>query len=85
MAAPLRDATIRLSDGRLLAYCEWGNDTGPAVLAFHGSPGSRVWWPGAEITAAAGARLLTVDRPGYGGSDHSPVVRLRAGLRTWSS
>jgi pimeloyl-ACP methyl ester carboxylesterase len=72
MATPLRDATIRLRDGRSLAYCEWGHEGGPVVLAFHGSPGSRVWWPGAEVTAAAGARLVTVDRPGYGGSDPLP-------------
>ena len=72
MAAPLRDATIRLRDGRSLAYCEWGHEGGPVVLAFHGSPGSRVWWPGAEVTAAAGARLVTVDRPGYGGVRTAP-------------
>ena len=72
MATPLRDATIRLRDGRSLAYREWGYEGGPVVLAFHGSPGSRVWWPGAEVTAAAGARLVTVDRPGYGGAESLP-------------
>jgi pimeloyl-ACP methyl ester carboxylesterase len=70
--APRVDATIQLSDGRSLAYCEWGVADGPAVLAFHGSPGSRVWWPKHEVTAGAGARLVTVDRPGYGRSDPHP-------------
>ena len=69
MAAPIRDATVRLRDGRALAYCEWGHAEGPAVLAFHGSPGSRVWWPALHHTEVAGVRLVTVDRPGCGASD----------------
>jgi pimeloyl-ACP methyl ester carboxylesterase len=68
----LRDTTMRLRDGRALAFCEWGRPDGPVVLAFHGSPGSRTWWPGEEVTIAAGAHLVTVDRPGYGGSDPIP-------------
>jgi pimeloyl-ACP methyl ester carboxylesterase len=71
-AQPIRDATVRLHDGRALAYCEWGRTEGPAVLAFHGSPGSRVWWPGLPHTEAAGVRLVTVDRPGCGNSDPLP-------------
>jgi pimeloyl-ACP methyl ester carboxylesterase len=69
---PRRDSKVRLSDGRALAWCEWGTPSGPTVLAFHGTPGSRVWWPGEAQTTAAGVRLLTVDRPGYGGSDPIP-------------
>ena len=76
---PLRDATIPLRDGRTLAYCEWGDARGPAVFAFHGAPGSRVWWPGEAETLAAGARLVTVDRPGCGGSTHSSAGRSPAG------
>ena len=75
-ASPLRDSTVRLSDGRTLAWCEWGAPSGPVVLAFHGSPGSRVWWPGEAETRAAGVRLVTVDRPGYGGSDPLPGRRI---------
>jgi pimeloyl-ACP methyl ester carboxylesterase len=63
------DATVRMRDGRGLAYCEWGDAGGPAVLAFHGAPGSRVWWPDEDTTAAAGVRLVAADRPGYGRSD----------------
>ena len=75
-APPLRDSTVCLGDGRTLAWCEWGVADGPAVLAFHGSPDSRVWWPGEDQTRAAGARLITSDRPGYGGSDPLPGRRV---------
>lgn len=63
------DAAVRTRDGRELAYREWGDAGGPVVLAFHGAPGSRVWWPGEDITTAAGVRLVAVDRPGCGGSE----------------
>ena len=42
------------------------------VLLVHGGPGSRLLCPDEDATAAAGVRLLTVDRPGYGGSDPRP-------------
>jgi pimeloyl-ACP methyl ester carboxylesterase len=71
-ARPRADATITLADGRALAYCEWGNPTGFPVLLVHGGPGSRLLCPDEDATAAAGVRLLTVDRPGYGGSDPRP-------------
>jgi pimeloyl-ACP methyl ester carboxylesterase len=71
-ARPRADATITLADGRTLAYCEWGNPTGSPVLLVHGGPGSRLLCPDEDATAVAGVRLLTVDRPGYGGSDPRP-------------
>jgi pimeloyl-ACP methyl ester carboxylesterase len=71
-----RGSIVRLGDGRELAWCEWGVPTGPAVLAFHGTPASRVWWPGEALTTAAGVRLITVDRPGYGRSDPLPGRRV---------
>jgi pimeloyl-ACP methyl ester carboxylesterase len=49
-----------------------GNPTGSPVLLVHGGPGSRLLDPDEDATAAAGVRLLTVDRPGYGGSDARP-------------
>ena len=75
-ASPLRDSSVRLGDGRRLSWCEWGAPNGPVVLAFHGTPGSRVWWPGEAQTKAVGARLITLDRPGYGGSDPLPGRRV---------
>jgi pimeloyl-ACP methyl ester carboxylesterase len=75
--APVDDATFRLADGRCLAYRSWGTVGGPLVLAFCGTPGSRVWWPGAEHARQDGAHLVTVDRPGYGLSDPVPGRQLR--------
>lgn len=66
------DETIRLRDGRRLAFCEWGPIDGPAVFLFHGSPGSRVWCPNEAHTRAANVRLIVVDRPEYGRSEPSP-------------
>jgi pimeloyl-ACP methyl ester carboxylesterase len=39
------------------------------VLLLHGAPGSRLLCPDAAITEARGVRLVTFDRPGFGGSD----------------
>ncbi len=50
---PIRNATIRLRDGRLL-YCEWDHARRPVALAFDGSRGSRVWCPGEAPTKTAG-------------------------------
>ena len=69
MSAPLVDARLRLRDGRWLAYCEWGDRAGTPVVLFHGAPGSRRMAPQPGVTAQLGARLVTFDRPGYGGSD----------------
>jgi pimeloyl-ACP methyl ester carboxylesterase len=71
-ARPRADEMMTLTDGRTLAYCEWGAPTGHPVVLMHGAPGSRLLCPDEEATAAAGVRLLTADRPGYGGSDPRP-------------
>ena len=60
---------VTLADGRRLAYTEWGLPEGSPVMAFHGTPGSRLWCPDETATAAAGVRLVMPDRPGVGGSD----------------
>ncbi len=75
-ASPKVDRTIRLQDGRQLAYCEWGALDGRPVVLLHGAPGSRLICPDEEATEAAGVRLLTVDRPGYGRSDPRPARTL---------
>jgi pimeloyl-ACP methyl ester carboxylesterase len=71
-AAPLVDERLRLADGRLLAWAEWGDRRGRPLLLLHPRPGSRLLCPDRAATAAAGVRLITVDRPGYGGSDPVP-------------
>lgn len=71
MGGPSDDA-IRLRDGRRLAFAEWGAPDGDVVLFFHGRPHSRLWCPDEAVTLASGVRLVTVDRPGVGGSDVLP-------------
>jgi len=69
----LREGTVRLSDGRALAYAEWGDPAGTPVLHFHGIPGSRLErHTDDRIYARLGIRYVTMDRPGYGRSDPSP-------------
>ena len=51
-----------------LAVDDPGRADGPVVLFLHSAPGSRRFDPDPAATAAAGVRLLTVDRPGYGES-----------------
>jgi hypothetical protein len=41
-ATPRADRTIRLRDGRDLAYSEWGDLAGRPVVLLHGTPGSRL-------------------------------------------
>jgi pimeloyl-ACP methyl ester carboxylesterase len=64
--------TVRLRDGRTLAYAEAGRPDGFPVLSSHGTPASRL--PGAWAGAAekVGARFIQADRPGYGLSDFNP-------------
>jgi pimeloyl-ACP methyl ester carboxylesterase len=52
-----------------VGYCEWGDLGGAPVVLLHGVPGSRLFCPDEGATEAAGVRLLTIDRPGYGRSD----------------
>lgn len=58
-----------LPDGRTLGYDDVGDPAGWPVIYLHGTPDSRLArHPDDTLTAAAGVRLLAVDRPGYGGS-----------------
>lgn len=65
---PVDDSVVRLADGRSLAWASWGRQDGQPVVLLHRAPGSRLFDPDPEATAAAGVRLLTLDRPGYGGT-----------------
>lgn len=63
-------ASIRLRDGRRLAYTVGGDPAGRPVFVFHGLPGSRFQrHPDNTIAVTLGARLITPDRPGFGLSD----------------
>jgi pimeloyl-ACP methyl ester carboxylesterase len=64
------DRMTKSVDGRKLAFAEWGDPEGFPVFQLHGTPGSRLGrHPDESIYAKAGARLITYNRPGYGGSD----------------
>lgn len=71
-ATPRSEGRVRLRDGRSLAFADWGDPRGRPVVMFHGMPATRLQCPDADATLAAGVRLITVDRPGYGGSDPRP-------------
>jgi pimeloyl-ACP methyl ester carboxylesterase len=71
--APLREGSIRLKDGRRLAFAESGDPSGMPVIFLHGNPGSRYMrHPDDALTYRLGVRLITPDRPGYGLSDYQP-------------
>ncbi len=64
---------LQLKDGRRLCYSEYGALDGYPVLYNHGFPGSRLEAQLLDTAAKnVGARLVAVDRPGYGGSDYLP-------------
>jgi len=64
------DKAISLRDGRTLSYAEYGDPSGKPVFFFHGLPGSRRQrHPDDSIAIELGARIITIDRPGYGLSD----------------
>ncbi len=61
---------ISLRDGRTLGYAEYGDPNGKPVFFFHGLPGSRLQrHPDESIATGLSARIITIDRPGYGLSD----------------
>jgi pimeloyl-ACP methyl ester carboxylesterase len=75
----VREATIRLSDGRLLGYAEYGDPGGAPVLTLHGLPGSRFQrHPDESIATRLGARLMVFERPGFGLSSPAPRGSLLA-------
>ena len=62
--------SVTAADGRKLMVAQWGDMEGFPVFSLHGTPGSRLgrhYDQGAYIEV--GARVITYDRPGYGGSE----------------
>jgi len=67
---PEPTTTLALPDGRRLACDDVGDPAGRAVVWLHGAPDCRLArHPDDGLAAAAGVRLLALDRPGYGWSD----------------
>jgi pimeloyl-ACP methyl ester carboxylesterase len=73
----LSDQVMQAPDGRRLAFAEWGDPNGFPVFSLHGTPSSRFARHHDESKyVQADARLITYDRPGYGGSDRRPGRRV---------
>jgi pimeloyl-ACP methyl ester carboxylesterase len=63
------ESTMTLPDGRTLAYTDIGASGGRVAYYFHGAPGGRLELVSLdEAFAAMDVRVITADRPGYGGS-----------------
>jgi len=54
---------VRLRDGRIFGYAEYGAQLGTPVIAFLGS-GSRILRPPDQTTMERDVRLLIVEHPG---------------------
>jgi pimeloyl-ACP methyl ester carboxylesterase len=68
----MREIEIDRGD-RVLRVRDAGDPGGVVVMYFHGTPGSRLDLSFGEHAAAEqGVRLVTFDRPGYGGSTAAP-------------
>ncbi|MEH7122457.1 alpha/beta hydrolase [Bacillus sp. JJ1773] len=65
----MEERVFRLIDGRKLGYIEYGKAEGIPVMAFHGTPGSKIWFRDDSEITKAGLRLIATDRPGFGTSD----------------
>ena len=77
MAGASSTQTVATADGRTLAIAECGDPAGFPVFLLHGTPGSRFAGQGdASAYEEVGARVITYDRPGYGGSDRFPGRRV---------
>jgi pimeloyl-ACP methyl ester carboxylesterase len=65
--------TLRLANGRILGFAEYGETEGAPILYFHGNPGSRLelsLFDGIEtVLTRLNLRIITVERPGIGLSD----------------
>ena len=73
---------VRLQDGRMLGYAQFGAAEGAPIFYFHGFPGSRLDWQffgDEECLEELNACVIAVDRPGYGLSD----AKRRRSIRDW--
>jgi pimeloyl-ACP methyl ester carboxylesterase len=67
-------STITLSDGRKVQFEQYGDPAGIPALWFHGGFSSRLEASPLDVPARElGVRLLSLDRPGLGGSDPLPA------------
>jgi pimeloyl-ACP methyl ester carboxylesterase len=70
--SPIPNERIQLQDGRWLGIAEYGDPEGKPVFYFHGTPSSRLLHPDEATTTSLGARLIILERPGFGLSSFQP-------------
>jgi pimeloyl-ACP methyl ester carboxylesterase len=76
VAGTAQACTLCLSDGRVLAWAEYGHRHGYPLIYFHSQAGSRLEAGFLHNAAlAAGFRLIAIDRPGIGQSDFHALKR----------
>ncbi|NNC92687.1 MAG: alpha/beta hydrolase [Acidimicrobiia bacterium] len=71
----ITEKVIELADGRKLAFAEWGPPDAPPVMYFHGFPTNRqevLFLTPALEQFAVNARLIVLNRPGFGSSSPQP-------------
>lgn len=67
------DRIVRTADGRALSVEDGGDPHGRPVLVHNGTPMSRyLYGPHVADAVERGLRLISYDRPGYGGSTPQP-------------
>jgi pimeloyl-ACP methyl ester carboxylesterase len=80
------DRKVTTPEGRTLMVQEGGDPSGRPVLVHAGTPNSRNLYRGdLELAGEQGIRLISYDRPGYGGSTPAPrrtVADCAADVRT---
>jgi pimeloyl-ACP methyl ester carboxylesterase len=74
-----RDDVWVRQDGRVVEFWDGGDPAGRAVVMHPGTPASRLLgrW-GHDAAVAAGVRLVSISRPGYGGSTPTRAPSLMA-------
>ncbi|MGZ4183918.1 MAG: alpha/beta fold hydrolase [Solirubrobacteraceae bacterium] len=73
MHAASQTRMVQVQDGRELCVEVYGDDSQRTFLIHCGSPNSRLLFePWVADAAARGIRLISYDRPGYGGSTAAP-------------
>ena len=78
----MRDSQLSLTNGRELAYTDFGESDWPCVFFFHGAPMSRLHLSYLEQKCLAeGVRVISPDRPSYGRSSPQP----RRSMADWPS
>jgi pimeloyl-ACP methyl ester carboxylesterase len=74
--------TVAVDHDRIVAYERWGDLDGQPMFFLHGSPGCRLnRHPDATLWPNLGLHVVTIDRPGYGGSTALPGRRVSHAAR----